>query len=320
MPGISAVIPVYNGEKFLKTCLDSVLAQTFADFEAIIVDDGSSDGSAAIIDGFVSAHKNFKCIRTENRGVAAARNLGIETAEGKYITFIDSDDLLPPTAFGDLYDAAVKSGAQILIGGNIVFSGKTDKQYRRDKKIEILDKRAALNGCMDDVYYSFVAWGKLFEREFIKDVKFEVGRKINEDSFFVFECFEKCEKAAVIPSVVYFYRFNEKSSSRAPFGEKYFDIIYFAEKKVSIIKKKYPELTERAYNMLVKANMALLDKLCGAEDKKYIVEQKKCREEIKKYKKYYIPKRRRDNFRLFCMLYLFPVYRRIQHSRLGQKN
>lgn len=316
MPEISAIIPVYNNEKYLTSCLESVAAQTFTDFEAIIVDDGSTDKSAAIAEDFVSAHKNFKCVHTENRGVAAARNLGIDMAEGRYITFVDSDDILTPTAFEDLYFAITESGAQISIGSNVDFSGKADKQYRRDGKINILDKEAALGACMEDVPYTFVAWGKLFERSFIKDVKFEVGRKINEDSFFVFECFEKCQKAAVLSSVVYFYRLNEKSSSNTAFGEKYFDITYFAEKKVSIIKEKYPELTERAYNMLVKANMALLDKLCSTKEKKYIGERKKCRATIKKYKKYYISCGRKDNLRLFCMLYLFPIYRRIQYLRL----
>lgn len=316
VPEISAIIPVYNSENFIQPCLDSLTAQTFTDYEVIIVDDGSTDCSGAIADGFVQAHKKFKCVHTENRGVAAARNLGMEMAAGRYITFIDSDDVLTETAFEDLHLAIIRSGAQVAIGDSVYFSEKKKNKYLRSPKIEILDKKTALNACMEDLLYSFAAWGKLFERSFIQDVKFEVGRKINEDSFFVFECFEKCEKAVVISSVVYLYRVNEKSSSNASFSDKYFDILYFADKKIEMIREKYPELLERAYNMLVKANMALLDKLCTTKDEKYIAEQKKCRDAIKKYKKYYISRRGRDNFRLFCMLHLFPLYRRIQYQRL----
>jgi glycosyltransferase involved in cell wall biosynthesis len=103
-PTISIIVPVYNTEKYLRRCLDSIVAQTFKDYECIIVDDGSTDGSAAICDEYEKKDSRFKVLHKENEGVSAARNVGIEYAEGEFITFVDSDDYLSSVYLRDLYD------------------------------------------------------------------------------------------------------------------------------------------------------------------------------------------------------------------------
>jgi len=122
----------------------------------------------------------------------------------------------------------------------------------------------------------------------VEDVRFTEGRRIHEDSFFVFQCFLKEPVVAITDDIVVEYRLSENSASRAPFSEKFFDIVFFAEKKKEYIDKLYPEYTALAENVLVKAHMALLKNLCKTRDKKYRKEEKNSIREIKKRKKSFI--------------------------------
>ena len=112
---ISIIIPVYNKEMYLEECLDSVINQTFADFECVLIDDGSSDSSGIICDKYQAKDKRIKPIHTKNNGVSHARNVGIENAAGEYITFVDSDDILSPDYLESLICAIQNSQADIVI-------------------------------------------------------------------------------------------------------------------------------------------------------------------------------------------------------------
>ena len=111
---ISLIIPVYNVEKYLRRTLESVENQTFKNFEVIIVNDGSTDGSLEIIQEFVNKHDNFILVDQENSGVGMARNAGIKVSRGIYIAFLDSDDFLEPNYLKKLYFAAIKTGSDIV--------------------------------------------------------------------------------------------------------------------------------------------------------------------------------------------------------------
>jgi len=315
MAEISVIIPAYNCSKYLECCLSSIQAQAFRDFEVIIIDDGSTDDTAAVALSFAQKDAAFKLTRTKNAGVSSARNLGLSLSTGKYITFVDADDFLPPNSLQTLYSSIKKSGAQIAVAQNGYYKDGKSEQITLTDDITKWDNSAAIAACLEDDPLTFVAWGKLYDREFLGETKFEVGRKINEDAFFVFECFERCNNVAVTKATCYLYRLNQNSSSNEKFSDKYFDILYFLDKKIAIIKAKHPELLNKAYNLYVKANMALLDKLCGAKDKKYKSSEKDCRKKIKEYKKYYIPSSKKDNLRLFFMLRLYPIYKLIQRAR-----
>ena len=112
-PEISIIIPVYNVEPYIRRCLDSIKAQTFTDFEAIIVDDSSPDGSIKIAMEFVASDSRFKIVTRENGGLSAARNTGIEHSVGRYIAFIDSDDFIAPTYLEKLYNACEENNADM---------------------------------------------------------------------------------------------------------------------------------------------------------------------------------------------------------------
>ncbi|MBO6248600.1 MAG: glycosyltransferase, partial [Bacteroidales bacterium] len=117
MPLISVIIPVFNGESYLRSCLESVLSQTLADFEAIVVDDGSTDGSSRICDEFSARDDRIRVIHQFNQGVSAARNAGLELATGQYIFFIDGDDTIVPETLESLYDAASDGDYDIAASG-----------------------------------------------------------------------------------------------------------------------------------------------------------------------------------------------------------
>ena len=114
---VTVVIPVYNKEKYLCGSISSILSQTYENFELLLIDDGSTDNSPEICDEFTNKDARVRTIHKENGGVSSARNLGIESAEGSYITFLDADDELFPTALADMYFAAVENKADIAVGG-----------------------------------------------------------------------------------------------------------------------------------------------------------------------------------------------------------
>lgn len=117
MSEVSIIIPVYNTEQYLRDCLSSVLAQTFADFEAIVVNDGSTDGSAAIIRDFAKRDNRFTIVEQQNKGLSEARNAGLKVARGQWITFVDSDDMVAPDFLQVLTDAAKEAQADIACCG-----------------------------------------------------------------------------------------------------------------------------------------------------------------------------------------------------------
>ena len=130
-PGISIIVPVYNTEKFLARCLDSILGQTFRDFEIICVNDGSTDGSQQILDRYVECDKRIKVIWQENAGLSAARNTAMKISKGKWLGFVDSDDTIDPNFYERLLAAADKNNADIVMG---VLRCYTKRGLIKDKK------------------------------------------------------------------------------------------------------------------------------------------------------------------------------------------
>src|SRR5690242_6114774 len=116
MPRLSVVVPIYNVEGFLDECLGSLAAQTFSDLEVVMVNDGSTDGSAAIAEAFAARDERFRLITQPNGGLSAARNTGIDAATGEFLAFVDSDDVLPPDAYERLVGALDKTGSDFATG------------------------------------------------------------------------------------------------------------------------------------------------------------------------------------------------------------
>lgn len=315
---VSVIIPVYNAKKYLRECLDSVLNQTHKNVEIIAVNDGSTDNSLQILMEY-QKQKNIKVISQTNGGVCAARNKGIEFATGNFIMFLDSDDFIYPKAIELLLSDILTYNANVSAGG-MKTTNKTENQSY-DEDITVYDKQESLIQALIDAPISYSACAKLFSVDIIKDVRFEVGRKIHEDSFFVFECFLKNPVVTYRKDAIYYYRPNNYSASHAEFSDKFFDILYFAEKKKKIIEEQYPEYLNKAKNLLVKANIALLQCLLKTKGKKYRKDIKKCIRFVKDNKQYFIPSYPGDRKRFKIIIYnMYWIYKFLYQLKYNKRH
>jgi glycosyltransferase involved in cell wall biosynthesis len=208
-PTVSVIIPVYNSEKYLKKCLDSIVNQTLKNIEIIIINDGSNDNSEDIVKSYKDTR--IKYIAQENKGVSAARNLGMDIATGKYISFIDSDDWVDLDFLEKLYTTAEKYNADIAVAGIIRDRNNRIKSYLKfENEIITNDKFQKLSLC--DVPEISYVWNKLYKSSSLKKInlKFEKNR-IYEDVLFTPQVLIKLDKLVTVPNT-YYYRFRRKGS------------------------------------------------------------------------------------------------------------
>lgn len=191
MSRLAVIVPVYNVEKLLPRCLDSILAQTYRDFTLILVNDGSTDGSGKICDGYAEKDERIRVIHKENGGVSSARNAGLDAADGEYITFIDSDDAIPPGYLETLYMAASGSGADVAICDVLFLSGDNARR-RISCDRDFLSGKEAVELILSEVGINAGPYGKLFRRNIIGDLRFP-PMKIYEDLIFNLSVFDRAE-------------------------------------------------------------------------------------------------------------------------------
>lgn len=208
---ISVVVPIYNVEKYLRLCLDSLLMQTYTNFEVLMINDGSPDDSANICKEYLAKDRRFQYFEKENSGPSDTRNYGIEYSKGEYITFVDSDDWLKETFLADLYEAITRTGADIALSTyikyddlqsvyNIPIIGEYyERIWMSDEFIRELPKLE-----MKDNSYSN-PWAKLFKRELFRTIRFPKGKLI-EDTRTNIKLFLESSRLVYINKCLYFYR------------------------------------------------------------------------------------------------------------------
>lgn len=208
MADISIIVPVYNVEQFIFRCIDSILAQSFFNFELILVNDGSVDNSGIVCDKYRNKDNRIIVIHQNNGGLSAARNTGIDYAinhsESKWITFIDSDDWIHPEYLSVLLNAAIKTESRISVCSflrtetdvqqNIMYEGKPIVYDPEDLWV---NKRVNAT----------VAWGKLYKKDLFRTIRFPIG-KLHEDEFTTYKLLFSCKRIAYIPAELYFYFTN----------------------------------------------------------------------------------------------------------------
>lgn len=203
MPKISVIVPVYNVEKYLHRCIDSILAQTFADFELLLVDDGSKDASGSICDEYSEKDCRVRVFHKENGGVSSARNMGLDYARGEWITFVDSDDWISPDCLNEYFKHFDKD-ADLYIQGFKDNEGHTmflKEQYWEGEGI------ACRLQCLETLQLMGFVWNKLFRTAIIKDNKIRFDEKITmiEDLLFVYHYLFYAKFVLNLPSTHYFY-------------------------------------------------------------------------------------------------------------------
>lgn len=312
---ISVIIPVYNGETTIRRACLSVLGQKDRNLELIVVDDGSRDATAAVLREMQEEHANVHCIHQKNGGVCRARNVGLDAAKGDYVMFLDVDDELAPGALSAMRELSARYDCDVVASSCLRIrpdGSRFHSAYPLNVETELWEGEELLLHCLRDHPATYAVWGKLYRRAFIGDIRFEEGKKLHEDSFFLFQLLRQGGTMAVTNQISVHYYLTETSSSRTVFSDKFLDMLYFAEKKYAIIKAEYPQHLALGKNIVVKANMALLKTIWSAEGNTYRDLERQCLKTVRENGAYFIPAITVDKVLFaFIRLRLFWLYKRI---------
>lgn len=215
---ISVIVPVYNSERYIGCCVKSVLMQTYSIFELILIEDGSTDNSLEICEALCKKDKRIRLMKQNHRGVSVARNLGIEAAKGKYLFFLDSDDMIHPILLESLYKLQEEKHTVIAVGG--IHYGMKDVSLKEVSEKTVmnlisrslyLDNKKALK-CINRVIVCTIG-GKMISREAINSVRFIEGLSHDEDRMFIYQLLVKGADISVLCCNLYYYRRHKDSAS-----------------------------------------------------------------------------------------------------------
>ncbi len=214
---LSVIVPVYNAEKFLRPCLDSLLAQTVRDYELILVDDGSRDGGAAILEEYRRQNPDrIRVLTVENGGQGRARNLALELARGEFLGYADSDDWVDPRLFEKLLRAAEEQGADIVVCD-------AEERWPDGRRVPL-----RLTDFSRPIKISTEVWSKLFRRSVLGDLRFAEGLWY-EDLAYVVGALLRTDKIALVPEPLYFYRCGHSSTMKNDNSRKNLDLLQILE-------------------------------------------------------------------------------------------
>lgn len=289
-PLITVVIPIYNVEKYLKKCIESIIKQTYKNIEIILVNDGSTDNCPKICDEYAKKDKRIIVIHKKNGGVSEARNAGIDIAKGKYITFIDSDDYVAKEYIENLYVECEKNNTEVsLIGtrylnkkGKVIFSSKViQKTYTSEEAIKQL---------FLGKYYDSGVCGKMYKTTLLNNIRFNKDIKIGEDLDVFYKILLKCKNIRINTKLkMYNYIARIDSVTNSVNIEIIEEDIKIAQNMIEDVSTRYPKLKKYAIRRYITINVINIIKLIKSnkikEEEKDIKIQK-LKENINMYKRY----------------------------------
>lgn len=260
MRSISVIIPVYNVAPYLKHCIESVLHQTWGNFELILVDDGSLDGSEIICDKYMETDKRVKVIHQRNQGLVAARKKGLFHASGDFIAYVDGDDWIEPTMLEQLYCTMVREDVDIVMCGRYedtgavsrpVYHGIKPGRYGKQELLEKVYPRMIVNGAFFEWGIFPGMWDKLFKRECLERFQMTVDDRLTmgEDAACTYPCLLNADCIFVLQECLYHYRQTTASMVKQKMNEKQererFQILYHSVKESFTYYKDIYDLTEQ---------------------------------------------------------------------------
>ena len=243
-PIISIIVPIYNVGKYLPRCIESILNQTFNNFELILVNDGSTDNSGVVCDDYAKKDTRIKIIHKSNGGVSSARNAGLYVAKGEYIGFVDPDDYIDKNMYEKLYRLCIDNNSDIAICRfNREINGKIQNKESTEEIIE-LNNMEAMNELFKGNLYRFSLCNKLFSKKCFNDVLFPEGR-IHEDLSTTYKLFANSKKAVYIDYYGYIYVKRENSILTSTYNEKRLQAFIAWDEIIEFIDKNYYEIIEQ---------------------------------------------------------------------------
>lgn len=234
MPSISVIVPVYKVENFLHRCVDSILAQTFQDFELILVDDGSPDRCGAICDGYAKQEARVHVIHQDNGGLSAARNAGIDWAfsnsSSQWLAFVDSDDWVHPDYLRILYETAEYTQCKISACGFFRTAGEPFP-VEQDSSVSCMDADDYYCGKLHEGVTA-VAWNKLYHKSLFETLRYPIG-KLHEDEFTTYRALYSAEKVGVTPRQLYAYYQNPNGIMRSEWNPRRMHVLEAFEQQIA---------------------------------------------------------------------------------------
>lgn len=267
---ISIIVPIYKVEQYIRRCVDSLLGQTYRDFELILVDDGSPDGCGAICDAYAGADSRVRVIHKENGGLSDARNAGLEIARGDWVAFVDSDDWVAPEYLERLLAGMTEADADICECGILRTDGTAAVPEQLPGNPEAYSTEDALRELIRDGVFHQYVWNKLYRRDLIGDIRFPKG-KINEDEFWTYRVFGNAGRIAKISDPLYFYFQRTGSIMGGEYSLRRLDALEAKAHRQHYIAERYAPLAEEAKRNLagscIYAGQMTLKNLRGGEQK-----------------------------------------------------
>lgn len=277
IPEISIIVPIYNVEKYLPKCIDSILTQTFTNFELILVDDGSKDKSGEICDGYAKEDIRIKVIHQKNGGVSAARNSGVEYASGNFVGFVDPDDYIDKNMYKNMHELCKNNNSDIAVCklGREVEGKLINKNNGVDELVRKFDNVKAMEELFKGVLYRFSLCNKLFHKSCFNNVKFPEGR-IHEDLSTTYKLFANAKSVVYTSYIGYIYVKRKESILTSKYNEKRLQAFIGWDEILKFISENYITIKEQV--------VATFTYWC-IDNVYYITNQLNSSIEIKKYLK-----------------------------------
>lgn len=269
---ISVIVPIYNVEKYLDRCVDSIINQTYKNLEIILVDDGSPDNCPKMCDDYAEKDSRIKVVHKENGGLSDARNVGMEVATGEYVSFIDSDDYISLDFYETLLETIVDNDSDIVECGVVKFYEDNNfDEYSDDLKVTNYDTLYALDGLINENPFKQHVWNKLYKSNIVLDIPYAVG-KLNEDEFWTYQIFGKAKKVTRINKTMYYYFQRGSSIMGNGYNIRRLDALEGKMNRQAYIEKNFPTLATKAkvdlYGSCMFAYQSVLKFMTGNDKKK----------------------------------------------------
>lgn len=278
---VSVIIPVYNGAAWIEECLESVLSQTWENFEVLVLDDHSTDGTTQIVQETARKDQRIQLILRNGKGVSAARNQGIEQSVGEYITFLDADDKLDDRMLERMVWFLKEEDSDMVSCGYHKWTSDF-KEDNSKETVRTVDKQ-------DYVSDYFLCrhthcWGVLYKRSVIGEVRFREDLTIGEDMMFLADLLPKLSRISITDYKGYYYRINEAGVTLRPFVPAYMDEIKSWKLASEIIRRDYPKCRPQVESILAVSGILVAGKIAVLPDKdrkKYAIYVKECQKTVK---------------------------------------
>ena len=275
---ISVIVPVYNVEAYLERCVESILQQTYANFELILINDGSADSSGQICDYLASQYENIKVYHIENAGVSNARNMGIQLATGSWVTFIDSDDFVTQDYLATLASAVEGANLGFVIAPlHHIKNGIVTDLPPHSGKTELWSTEETMKELLMTTRTSFFPVAKLFKRDLLADEKFNTNYHLAEDALFLTELLLKTRCSSVfIDKPVYYYDHREGSATTSV-NQHVFDTIEVYKQIIAQVSQVFPNLKYELKNRECWSYITVYDKIIFTSREEYQKEKAELR-------------------------------------------